>query len=133
MTPIAELARTAAYLLVGLFAPIIAIHVYWALGGRWGLQTAIGEGNPLPASPLSWAVAAALLAAGLTVLGRVGVWGASLPHWIFLLGPWVLVAVFIGGAVLNLTSGRPWDTFVFAPIFLLLAVLAAVVAWWAPR
>ncbi len=129
----AELAHRAGYLLATLLFVITGIHAYWALGGRWGLQTAIGEGNPLPASPLIWAATAAFLAAGFTVLGRLGLWGTSLLSWIFWLGAWVLVVVFLAGGVLNLTSGRTWDTFVFAPTFLLLSVLAGVVAWWAPR
>ncbi len=129
----AELAQRAAYLLVTLLFVIAGVHAYWALGGRWGLQTAIGAGNPLPASPLIWAAAVAFLAAGLTVLGRVGLWGAWLPPWIFSLGPWVLAVVFAAGGVLNLTSGRAWGTFVFAPTFLLLAALAGAVGWWAPR
>ena len=129
----AEFAQRAAYLLASLLFLITGIHAFWALGGRWGLQTAIGEGNPLPTSQLIWAATVAFLAAGLTVLGRVGLWGASLPSWIFSLGPWVLVVVFIAGGVLNLTNGRAWNTFVFAPTFLFLSVLAGVVAWWAPR
>jgi len=128
-----ELAQRAAYLLSTLLFLIAAIHAYWAFGGRWGLQIAIGEGSPLPSSPLIWLATAAFVAAGLTVLGRVGVWGAFLPSWVFSLGPWVLAVVFLGGAVVNLGGSRPWAPFVFAPSFLLLSVLAGVVGWWAPR
>ncbi len=128
-----ELAQRAAYLLATLLFLIAGIHAYWALGGRWGLQIAIGEGNPLPSSPLIGLATAAFFAAGLTVLGRAGAWGASLPTWIFSLGPWVLLVVFLGGAALNLTGNRPWAPFVFAPTFFFLSVLAGVVAWWAPR
>ena len=128
-----ELAQRAAYVLATLLFVITGIHAYWALGGRWGLQIAIGEGNPLPSSPLIWLGTAAFFAAGLTVLGRVGAWGASLPTWIFWLGPWVLAVVFLGGAAVNLTGSRLWAPFVFAPAFFLLSVLAVAVAWWAPR
>lgn len=128
-----ELAQRAAYLLVTLLLLIAGIHAYWALGGRWGLQIAIGEGNPLPSPPLIWLATAAFFAAGLTVLGRIDAWGTSLPSWIFSLGPWVLAVVFLGGAGVNLGGTRPWAPFVFAPAFLLLSLLAGVVGWWAPR
>jgi hypothetical protein len=59
--------------------------------------------------------------------------GASLPPWIFSVDPWVLVVVFLADNVLNLTSGRTWDAFVFARAFLFLSTLAGVVAWWTPR
>jgi len=128
-----ELAQRAAYLLASLLFVIAGIHAYWTLGGRWGLQIAIGEGNPLPPGPLIGLATAAFFAAGSTVLGRVGAWGSFLPAWIFWLGSWVLVVAFLGGAAVNLTGNRPWAPFVFAPAFLLLSVLAGTVAWWAPR
>jgi len=128
-----ELAQRAAYVLASLLFVIAGIHCYWTVGGRWGLQIAIGAGNPLPSPPLIGLGAAAFFAAGLTILGRVGAWGSSLPTWIFSLGPWVLVVVFLGGAAVNLIGSRPWAPFVFAPSFLVLSVLSGLVAWLAPR
>lgn len=78
MSPIA--AKRAAYVLASLLGAVAILHAYWALGGTWGLQTAVGEGNPLPPPIASVAVTLALIGATLVVLGRVGMWGKSVPR-----------------------------------------------------
>lgn len=62
-TRMGEFAHRAAYLLATLLFSVAGIHAYWAPGGRWGLQIAIGEGNPLPSSPLIWLGTLAFFAA----------------------------------------------------------------------
>ena len=49
--------RTAAMLLCVLLAAFAALHAYWAVGGSWGLATAIGADAPRPASGPVWAMA----------------------------------------------------------------------------
>ena len=121
-------ARSTGYALAAVLAALGALQAYWALGGRWGLEAALGEGNPVPPPAAVWAVAAALILAALTVLGRVGVWGRSLPPWMFVSGTWALCLVLAGVALLNLSSGRLWEMLLIAPFCGLLAALTAAVA-----
>ncbi len=117
----------AGSLLAGLLAAVAALHAYWALGGRWGLQKAVGEGTPVPPAAVIWVVVVGLVAAVLVVLGQIGLWGRGKPEWVFRWGTWALCIVLIAVAVLNFGGGK-WEMLVFAPFSLLLAVLAAVVA-----
>ena len=128
-----ELAERAGYLLVLLLFLIALLHTYWALGGRWGLQTAIGEGSPFPHPFLIWAVVVALMAAVLTVLGRIGWWSRGIPFWLFRVGIWALVVVLVGAALINFGGKSRWDRFVFGPIALFLALLAVIVARYTPE
>ena len=99
------------------------------------------DGKPLfqppPAGTLL--VALFLLSAGLVVLGRLGLWGIALPRWPFVAGTWTLVAVFLGRVVGDFrwfgvfkrrrgTAFAWWDTWLFVPLCLLLALGCLVVA-----
>ena len=128
---------------VGLLFALGILHIYWAAGGRWGTDVTIPkhDGEPLfqppPAGTLL--VATLLFSAGLVVLGRLGLWGAALPRWAFVVGTWTLVAVFLGRIVgdfrwfgvfkrMRGTAFARWDTWLFVPLCLLLAVGCLVVA-----
>jgi hypothetical protein len=67
---------------VGILAAVVlfglgALHVYWAGGGRWGIEVTIPkcDGQPLftPGAAGTLVVAALLIAAALVMLGRVAV------------------------------------------------------------
>lgn len=107
---------------------LAALHAYWALGGRWGRDVVLGGGSAAPPAAAVWVVVAALVAAALVVLGRVGLWGRSLPVWIFGSGTWVLCTMLAAAALINLSTRRPLEMLLIAPFCLLLAALAAVVA-----
>ncbi|MFI5399704.1 MAG: DUF3995 domain-containing protein [SAR324 cluster bacterium] len=134
-----------------LFAAIGLLHVYWALGGGWGADAALPThgslpGSPprftLPVTPISTFLVAVLLflAAGI-VLGRADLLSNAAPatHWIFVVGTWVLAALFLVRAigefryvgffkrVRNTEFGR-WDTWLFSPLCLIIALLAAITA-----
>ena len=119
------------------------LHVYWAAGGGWGSDVAIPrqDGKPLfePSTAATVVVAMLLFSAALVVLGRMGLWGAALPRWPFLAGAWVLVAVFVGRVVgdfrwfgvFKRVTGTPfaaWDTWLYVPLCLLLALGCLIVA-----
>ena len=127
----------------GVLFALSLLHVYWAAGGGWGTDVTIPkqDGKPLfqppPAGTLL--VAILLFSAGLVVLGRLGLWGAALPHWPYVAEPWTLVAVFLGRAVgdfrwfgvfkrMRGTAFAWWDTWLFVPLCLLLAFGCLVVA-----
>src|SRR5215218_6016164 len=88
-----------------VFAVLALIHVYWAAGGSLGHAAAVPTGagggarlfHPTRAGTL--VVAAGLLLAALVVLGRLGVWAAPLPGWVFVWGSWVIALLFLARAV----------------------------------
>ena len=137
-------------LTAGLFAALALIHVYWAAGGGWGHAAAVPIGaaggarlfNPSRAGTL--AVAAGLFLAALVVLGRLGVRAAPLPGWVFVWGSWVIALLFLARAVgefryvglfksVRGTDFANWDTWLFTPLCLLIALSAGLVSYFAPR
>jgi hypothetical protein len=130
----------AAAVLLGLGA----LHVYWAGGGRWATDVAVPKRNDgdrifVPSSASTLAVAILLCAAALVMLGRLGLWGQSLPRWPFVAGVWTLVVVFGARVVGDLrwfglfrrTTGTQfswWDTWLYVPLSGMLALAALLVA-----
>ena len=106
-----EPARVVAAVLAVVFAALALLHVGWAaLGGRRGWSAgavvpARADGAPVfrPGRGATLAVAAALAAAGVVVLGRAGLAPAALgarglAPW-YRAGPWALAAVLALRAV----------------------------------
>ena len=135
--------RGVAMLAAAVLFSLAALHVYWAGGGRWGNDVAIPKrgAQPLfaPAPAATLIVAVLLLAAALVLLGRVGLWGSSIPHWIFVTGSWTLAVVFAARVVGDLrwvglfkqVRGTPfawWDTCLYVPLAGLIALAALLVA-----
>ena len=127
----------------GVLVVLGLLHVYWAAGGGWGTDVTIPkqDGKPLfePSPAATLLVAILLFSAGLVVLGRLSLWGAALPRWPFRTGAWVLVAVFVGRVVgdfkwfgvFKRVTGTPfaaWETWLYVPLCLLLALGCMVVA-----
>jgi hypothetical protein len=119
------------------------LHVYWAVGGAWGNSATIPTVNgrrTLNPSPLATYVVAFLLAAGaVTMCGRAGLVDAGPFSVLFRLGSWCLFGVFLLRSIGNFKTfgflksvqGTPfayWDTHLYSPLCLVLAVLAGVVA-----
>lgn len=127
-----------------IFAALAALHVFWAAGGTWGRAAAIpaagvGGQRVLHPSPLgTLAVAAALLATALVVLGRLGVWAVPLPGWFFKWAAWGIALVFLARAVgefryvglfkrVRGTDFAFWDTWLFTPLCLLVAAAVVII------
>src|SRR5689334_15564731 len=137
MTPRPEGAvsrvRVAALLLIlGLLAGPLSTHVYWMLGGTWGLYTngvhddLVSTGTRL----VSAGVAVLLAAAVLVVLARVGLWKQQ---WVsdptIRVFAWALAAIFLLETLAAFTWSRgEWGWWMYGPVSLLIAVLALVVA-----
>jgi len=92
-------------------AAIAALHVYWAFGGLWPgtdveslVRTVVGikDMRTMPSRPLTLAVAAALVAAGLLPLGKAWLLPALLPAGL------VQVCLLLGGAVFALRGLAPY-------------------------
>jgi uncharacterized membrane protein len=119
--------RAAALLLVaGLVAGPVGTHVYWLLGGTWGLHQSTSTGIRVVAA----VVVVLLIAAVLVVLARVGLWQqAFLSDRMIRFFAWVLAAVFLLETLAAFTWSRgEHEWWLYGPISLVIAVLALVVA-----
>jgi hypothetical protein len=130
-----------------VFAAVIlflaGLHVYWALGGKWGsfatIPTIDGHHTINP-TPLATLVVALLLVIGaVTICGQAGLFVTGSWSPLFRFGAWCLCGVFLLRTVGNLKTfgffktvhGTPfayWDTRLYSPLCLVLATLAALVA-----
>jgi hypothetical protein len=128
--------RLAAFLLIaGLAAGPLSTHVYWMLGGTWGLhRTVVGdrvveEGATSTGTRIVAAVVVVLLvAAVLVVLARVGLWQQALvPSRLIQLFAWALAAVFLLETLAAFTS-REHEWWMYGPVSLVIGVLALAVA-----
>ena len=126
--------RVAALLLIaGLAAGPVGTHVYWMLGGTWGLHRDGGgpaEGSTSTGIRVVAAVVVLLLVAAVfVVLARVGLWQqALLSDRVIRLFAWALAAVFLLETVAAFTWSREYEWWLYGPVSLVIALLALVVA-----
>ena len=137
MAPKAGLAtrriRVAALLLIGgLVAGPLSTHVYWLLGGTWGLYTngVRDETATTGVRVLAAVVVVLLVAAILVVLARVGWWQqAFVSDRMIRLFAWALAAVFWLETLASFTWSRDGELWwLYGPVSLVIAALALVVA-----
>jgi len=129
-------------LLSAIFAILGLFHIYWAAGGRFGGIAAIPsvDGKPLfsPSIFATLLVAAALFAAMLTILGNLGLFGETIPRWIFRSATFVIALLFLLRAIgdfkflgffkqINDTGFAYWDTVLFSPLCLFIAIAAFLI------
>jgi hypothetical protein len=136
--------RFSGFLLTAVFAALSMFHLYWAAGGTLGKRATVPEiagkhaFNPSPVSTIL--VAIALLIAMLIILGRLGVLGKSVPQWVFRWGTWGISVLFFLRAVgefklvgffklVRDTEFARWDTWLFSPLCLVIAVIAFALAF----
>ncbi len=129
--------------LVSIFAGLSLLHAYWALGGRWGsahtVPTAQGRRSFDPSPLATWIVCALLALAAFLVMGKAG-WIETGPlTYLFDAGVWALAFVFFARAIGNFKTvgflksvkNTPFasrDTWLYSPLCLLIALLAAALA-----
>jgi hypothetical protein len=122
--------RAAAFLLIAaLVAGPIGTHVYWMVGGTWGLgRSTTTIGIQLVAT----AVVVLLVGAVLVVLARVGVWRqAFVSDRVVRFLAWALAVFFLGHGLLSFTEGLVWNLdewWLYGPGGLVIGLLALVVA-----
>jgi hypothetical protein len=119
--------RVAALLLiVGLLAGPVGTHVYWALGGTWGLHQPTSTGIRIVAV----VVIVLLVAAVLVVLARVGLWQqAFVSDRVIGFFAWALAGVFLVETLAAFTWSRSEpEWWLYGPGSLLIGVLALIVA-----
>ena len=136
--------RFSGFLLTAVFAVLSLFHFYWAAGGTLGKRVAIPKIGSRPAfspSPVSTIlVAIALMVAMFIILGRLDVLGKKAPRWIFHWGTWGICVLFFLRAVgefrlvgffkqVRDTEFASWDTWLFSPLCLVIAVIAFALAF----
>jgi hypothetical protein len=111
-----------------LVAGPLATHVYWMLGGTWGVpaETAGSAGIRAVAA----LVLVLLTAAILVVLARAGLWQQQLvPDWMISVAAWALAAVFALETLAAFTWSRGTAQWLlYGPSSLVIALLAVIVA-----
>lgn len=141
MIPVSTVVAGA---LVLLFLLLASLHIYWALGGRWGAKATIPEVDGIPAfrpSRTATLVVAVLLAtAAMVVALRSNMLpGQGAAPWLLQLGVWTLCAVFTLRAVGNCstvgffkvarnTAFARLDTLLYSPLCLVIALGCLVIA-----
>jgi len=125
--------RVAALLLIaGLVAGPVGTHLYWMLGGTWGLYTnGVRDEVATTGTRVVAAVVVVLLtAAVLVVLARVGMWRqAFLSDRMIRFFAWALAAVFVFEALAALTWSRGEELWwLYGPASMVIAALALIVA-----
>ena len=123
----------AALLIVGLVAGPAATHLYWMLGGTWGLHRSVDgrveESTTTGIQLVAAVVVVLLVAAVLVVLARVGWWQQTLvsDRVIHLLA-WALAAVYLLEALAAFTWSREYEWWLYGPVSLVIGALALAVA-----
>lgn len=119
----------ALLLIAGLVAGPIGTHVYWMVGGSWGLgrsTTTIGI------QVVAAAVVVLLVGAVLVALARVGVWRqAFVSDRVIRFLAWALAVFFLGHGLLSFIEGLVWgldEWWLYGPSGLAIGLLALVVA-----
>ena len=136
------MASLAAPLLAAVFAALAALHFAWAAGAGTSVDGFVPSdgGKPLftPGPAATVAVALALSAAALVVICRAGILCLGLPAWMARLGIWVIALLFAARAVGDFryagffkrvrgTRFAQRDTWIFSPLCVVIAALAATV------
>jgi hypothetical protein len=119
--------RVAALLLiVVLVAGPVSTHVYWMLGGTWGLHQPTSTGIRVVAV----VVTVLLIAAVLVVLARVGLWQqAFVSDRVIRFFAWALAGAFLLETLAAFTWSRgEHEWWLYGPVSLVIAALALVVA-----
>ena len=137
--------RILGIVLAVIFAILSLFHLYWAAGGRFGGTAAIptvGGKRLLSPSPLGTIlVAAALFSAMLVVLGRLKMWGAFVPRWVFYSGTWIISLLFLLRTIGDFryvgffksvtdTNFARWDTILFSPLCLFIGIVAFLISYY---
>jgi Protein of unknown function (DUF3995) len=125
--------RVAALLLIaGLVAGPVSTHVYWMLGGTWGLYTdgVRDEVATTGTRVVAAVVVVLLIAAVLVVLARIGMWHqAFVSDRMIRFFAWALAAVFVLETLAAFTWSRSEELWwLCGPVSLVIVVLALVVA-----
>jgi hypothetical protein len=129
---------------VSVFVAIALLHAYWASGGRLSIGSAVpsvgGEPAFSPSALATWVVAAAMIAAAVTVAAAGNLVRLPGPAWLPTAGAALLAIVLAARAVGDFglvgffkTRGdgafARLDTWVYSPLCLVLAIAIAAIVF----
>jgi uncharacterized protein DUF3995 len=129
--PSRRVSSAALLLILGLFAGPVSTHVYWMLGGTWGLYTdGVRDEVATTGTRIVAAVVIVLLvAAVLVILARIGFWRqAFVSDRLIRFFAWALAAVFLLETLAAFTWSRGPEWWLYGPVSLVIGALALVVA-----
>ena len=119
----------AALLIAGLAAGPAATHLYWMMGGTWGLD---GGPSSTGIRVVSAVVVLLIVAAVLVVLARVGWWQQTLvSDRLIRTLAWALAGFFLVHALTSFAEGSAGianEWWLYGPSGLVIGLLALVVA-----
>ncbi len=131
-------------LLALIFAILGLLHIYWAFVGIAGNSVAIPSvgDKPLfvPSMSATLLVAFALFLAMMTVLGQIGFGGEIIPKWMFRWATLLISILFFLRAIgefkyvgffkiVRDSSFAYWDTVLFSPLCLFIAIFAFLISY----
>lgn len=130
-------------LLFIVFTLLASIHIYWVIGGKWGLKQAIptqndGTLNLNPPTIATIIVAAGLMLFALFYLLKSGLIHIELPSWMLTLGYWFIPSIFILRAIgefnyvglfkkIKHTTFGKADTKIFIPLCLSIGIFGILI------
>lgn len=136
-----------AIFLALIFAVLALLHFYWAVGGSFGGEAAVpsmaGEKIFTPSAFASTVVGILLLLGMFAFLGRVGYMTYGFPTWLFRLGTATIAVLFLLRAIgefryvgffksIRDSEFASWDSYLFSPLCLFIAVSAFLVSYFDP-
>jgi hypothetical protein len=131
---------------VAILAALAGVHLFWALGGKWGKDAAIpkapGTGAPTlrPGMSATLMVATALAVAADLVAVRIGLLDSGMPAWLPRAACIALAIVFLARAIgefryvgffkrVRDSRFARLDTALYSPLCLFLAIAVGLNAW----
>jgi hypothetical protein len=128
--------RVAALLLIAGLAAPAGEHLYWVLGGTWGLHRSVDgrieESTTMGIRVVAAVVVVLLAAAALVVLARVGLWQQALvSDRVIRVLAWALAGFFLVHALVSFAegwAGSLYEWWLYGPGGLVIGLLALVVA-----
>ena len=139
--------RNLALLLALIFVVLGLLHFYWAAGGSFGGGAAIpslkGEKIFTPSAFASILVGLLLLLGTYAFVGRIGHLTFGFPTWLFRLSTAMVSLLFLLRAIgefryvgffksIRDSEFAAWDTYLFSPLCLLIAVSAFLISYFDP-
>ena len=138
-----ELKIVVGLVLAAILFLISCIHIYWVLGGRWGISGAIPTRDSKPLfrqkTVTTILVAFALLIAVIFILGRIGfLIKLAIPTSIFHYGIWGITVIFFIRAVGDFkyvgffkkvrdSKFAYWDTRFHSPLCLFISISSLII------
>lgn len=130
-------------LLCVIFMILGGFHIYWVLGGTFGVDKVIptkdSTANSIPVPPIAtWFVALVLMSFGILYLAKSGLMTMPLPDWMTTIAYWFIPSIFLLRAIgefnyvgffkkIQDTAFAKADSLLFSPLCLLIGAMGLLV------